>query len=148
VKRRGDSGHKDYSHRSTVDKLGIRDGDTVAVSVEGWKIDDQLLADIEARTERFNVRDEPAAVVLISADSATDVVSLLRDWRTRIRPEGGIWVLTPKRGFPGYVNQTDLIPAGQEAGLVDNKICSVSDDTSAIRFVIRIKDRQRSIRGS
>ena len=29
-----------------------------------------------------------------------------------------------------------LIPIGKRAGLVDNKTCSVDEETSAIRFVI------------
>ena len=42
---------------------------------------------------------------------------------------------------PGYVDQNDLIAAGGPAGLVDNKVCSVSDTVSAMRFVIRRVDR-------
>jgi hypothetical protein len=130
-----------------VDKLGIREGYSVAMAVEGWKIEGELLGEIEARVGGADVgKHEPFDVVLISADSGTDVADLLRSWRARTRPEGGIWVLTPKRGFPGYVNQSDLIPDGLEAGLVDNKTCSVSDDTSGIRFVIRVKDRPKRSR--
>jgi len=56
-------------------------------------------------------------------------------------------VFTAKRGQRSasgmdYLNQSDLIPLGLAAGLVDNKICSVSDTESAMRFVIRRKDRQ------
>jgi len=71
----------------------------------------------------------------------TDVVRVLSTWRARIDPAGGIWLLTPKRGQPGYVDQRELILAGPSAGLVDNKICSVDDTTSAMRFVIRRADR-------
>ncbi|MBF8284155.1 MAG: hypothetical protein HW378_3070, partial [Anaerolineales bacterium] len=39
------------------------------------------------------------------------------------------------------LNQTDLIPLGLAAGLVDNKTCSVSENESGMRFVIRRKDR-------
>jgi len=142
VERSADSGHRDYSHRSTVDKLGIREGHAVSFVNEAWKIDDELRRDVLARTGRPPAReDEPVDIALISADSETDVVSALREWRRRIRPEGGIWVLTPKRGQPGYVNQSDLIPDGLEAGLVDNKTCSASGTISGIRFVIRVKDR-------
>jgi hypothetical protein len=51
-------------------------------------------------------------------------------------------VLTPKRGLPGYVNTADLIPLGAAAGLVDNKVCSVSERVSGMRFVIRRVDRR------
>jgi hypothetical protein len=51
-------------------------------------------------------------------------------------------MLTPKRGRPGYINQTELIPMGLEADLVDNKTCSVSNNVSGIRFVIRREHRE------
>ena len=86
---------------------------------------------------------ESANVVLITADASTDVVRLLGEWKGRIRSAGGIWVFTPKRGQPGYVNGTDLIGMGAAAGLVDNKTCSVSQTISGMRFVIRLRDRAR-----
>jgi len=39
------------------------------------------------------------------------------------------------------MNQDTLIPFGLDAGLVDNKICSISDNESAMRFVIRKSER-------
>jgi hypothetical protein len=80
-------------------------------------------------------------VVLVGADASTDVHTVLTTWRKRIDPAGGIWLLTPKRGQHGYVDQRELILAGPDAGVVDNKICSVDAQTSAMRFVIRKADR-------
>ena len=135
----------DYSHRSTTDKLGIKSGSRVAFVYHAFPLDEALRREALERTARpVAATDEPADVVLIAADASTDVVALLREWRERIDPAGGIWLLTPKRGRPGYVNGTDLIAAGGEAGLVDNKICSVSDTVSGMRFVIRRRDRIRA----
>ena len=80
-------------------------------------------------------------MVLVGADASTDVEAVLKRWRQRLDQAGGIWLLTPKRGQPGYVDQTELILTGPAAGVVDNKICSVSDTLSGIRFVIRKADR-------
>jgi hypothetical protein len=135
---------RDYSHRSTVDKLGIKPGSRVAFAAAPVPIDPDLRAqalDRAGRTEAAG--DEPVDVALIGADASTDVTATLRQWRARIDQAGGIWLLTPKRGQPGYVDQTLLILAGPDAGVVDNKICSVSDTVSAMRFVIRKADRQR-----
>jgi hypothetical protein len=103
-----------------------------------WRLDDELRLSVLDRTGRA-VADagEPPRVVLVAADVSTDATSVLREWRSRIHPAGGIWFLTPKRGQPGYVDQTRLIVAGGQAGVVDNKVCSVSDTVSALRFVIR-----------
>ena len=133
---------RDYSHRDVVDKLGIKPGFALAFDQAPVAID------VDLRARALNKAGRPAAadeervdVVLIGADASTDVDAVLGHWRQRIDPAGGIWMLTPKRGQPGYVDQRELILAGPAAGLVDNKTCSVSDTTSAIRFVIRKIDR-------
>jgi hypothetical protein len=133
---------RDYSHRSVVDKLGIKPGHAVAFQAAPRVIANDLQAEALERAGRDPAAaDEPADVVLVGADDTTDVHTVLSFWRTRIDPAGGIWLLTPKRGQPGYLDQRELIQAGPAAGLVDNKICSVDDHTSALRFVIRKTDR-------
>jgi hypothetical protein len=133
---------RDYSHRQVVDKLGVKPGNAVAFAADAGEIDDWLRGDIASRAGRETAgEDEPVDIVIASIDDRTDVVQLLRDWRSRLRPSGGIWLLAPKRGRPGYVRLDALIPFGLLAGLVDNKICSISDTQSAIRFVIRRRDR-------
>ena len=133
---------RDYSHRDVVDKLGIKPGHAVAFDQAPVPVDPALRARALDKAGRPAAADaEPVDVVLIGADASTDVVTLLARWRKRIDPAGGIWLLTPKRGQPGYIDQRDLILIGPSAGVVDNKICSVSDTTSAMRFVIRKVDR-------
>jgi len=133
---------RDYSHRDVVDKLGIKPGFAVAFAEDPLPIDLSLRERILDRTGRPEAADdEPVDVVLIGADTSTDATATLKRWRARIDQAGGIWLLTPKRGQPGYVDQRDLILAGPSAGVVDNKICSVSETLSAMRFVIRKADR-------
>jgi hypothetical protein len=67
---------------------------------------------------------------------------MLRAYRARMKPAGGIWLVTPKRGRPGYIRGEDLIPIGLSERLVDNKVCSVSEGLSGMRFVIRREDRR------
>ena len=137
---------RDYSHREVVDKLGIKPGFALAFVAAPREIDADLRTRALARSGRGAVvdeanEDEPLDVVLVGADETTDVHNVLSTWRARIDPAGGIWLLTPKRGQPGYVDQRLLIEAGPAAGVVDNKICSIDDKTSALRFVIRKTDR-------
>jgi Protein of unknown function (DUF3052) len=133
---------RDYSHRDAVDKLGIKPGYAVAFAAAPLAIDAALQARVLDRAGRSEAAaDEPADVVLVGADASTDVDTILKHWRAHIDQAGGIWLLTPKRGQPGYIDQTELIHAGQVAGVVDNKICSVSDTLSGMRFVIRKADR-------
>jgi hypothetical protein len=133
---------RDYSHRDIVDKLGIKPGFALAFDQAPLAVDPDLRARALAKAGRAEAADdEPLDVVLVGADASTEVETVLGRWRTRIDPAGGIWLLTPKRGQPGYVDQTELILAGPAAGVVDNKTCSVSDTVSGIRFVIRTVDR-------
>jgi hypothetical protein len=133
---------KDYAHRDVVDKLSIKPGHVVAFDCEAGKIDDALHQRILERAGRAPAaEDEVVDVVLAFVDNTTDVIEVLQRWRTRLKPTGGIWLLTARRGQPGYVDQRELIAAGLQAGVVDNKVCSISPMISAMRFVIRKKDR-------
>jgi hypothetical protein len=124
-----------------VDKLGIKPGDVVFFANAAGYLDEPLRQRILARVGRPVADDEPADVILADVDEATDAVDLLRRCKPRLNSTGGVWLLTRKRGQPDYVDQRALIAAGQQAGLVDNKVCSVSDAVSAMRFVIRRADR-------
>ncbi len=134
---------RDYSQRDVVDKLGIKPGFALAFDAAPLEVDVGLRTRALERAGRPEAADgEPVDVVLVGADASTEVETVLRQWRARIDQAGGIWLLTPKRGQAGYVDQTELILAGPGAGVVDNKICSVSDTVSGMRFVIRKADRK------
>jgi hypothetical protein len=131
---------KDYSDRSVVDKLGIKLGAAVAFEEAAGVLDGALEAEVLSRANLVE-GDERPDVVLVAADASVDAVAVLHRWKARLAPAGGVWLLTPKRGQVGYLDQRELIAAGLTAGLVDNKVCSVSDTISAMRFVIRRADR-------
>jgi hypothetical protein len=133
---------RDYSHRDVLDKLGIKPGYALAFGESPAPIDPELCSRALERVGRAKAADgEPVDVVLVGADASTDVERVLKQWRQRIDQAGGIWLLTPKRGQPGYVDQRELILAGTNSGVVDNKTCSVTDTHSGMRFVIRKVDR-------
>jgi hypothetical protein len=135
---------KDYSHRDITDKLGLKPGFAVRVVGKG---DKALLARVREKTGRKMISDGTLAdVILYWPEAAEAITPTLTELRAAIVPNGGIWVLTAKKGCRSasgmeYLNQTDLIPLGLAAGLVDNKTCSVSENESGMRFVIRRKDR-------
>ena len=132
-----------YQDRDALDKLGIQPGHAVAFANAIGEIDSALPQRIIERTGRpLATEDEALDIVLAVIDGTADTVELLKKWRQRLLPNGGIWLLTAKRGQPDYVDQRELIAAGQQAGVVDNKICAISSTVSAMRFVIRKKDRR------
>jgi Protein of unknown function (DUF3052) len=135
---------KDYAHRDVTDKLGVKPGAAVRVVGRG---DAELLTRVRAKAgRRLSNAHERADVILYWPRTAEEITPTLQELRDAIQPAGGIWVVTAKRdrtsatGMP-YLNQDAVIPLGLAAGLVDNKACSVSENESAMRFVIRKKDR-------
>ncbi len=103
-----------------------------------------LLAEIKARTGRdwlSGAGPEKADLGLELVDSSHDLLTILHRWEKRLTPAGGIWLFTPKRGQNGYIDQRELIEMGKLTSLVDNKSCSVSENLSGLRFVIRKSQR-------
>lgn len=133
-----------YAAKDVVDKLGVRPGD--AVLFAGTERDAALTKRIRAKAGRPAARTgEPADVIVFWPNNPGEVTSELRELRERISVNGAIWVITAKRdkdrpGRPYLGN--DVIALGLAAALVDNKVCSVSEDDTAIRFVIRKSDRR------
>ena len=62
----------------------------------------------------------------------------------QLAPAGMLWVSWPKKtsGVTTDMNENDVRRIGLDAGLVDVKVCAVSEVWSGLKFVIRIKDRK------
>jgi hypothetical protein len=63
----------------------------------------------------------------------------------RLAPAGMLWVSWPKKtsGVVTDLNENDVMRIGLAAGLVDVKVCTVSEVWSGLKFVVRVKDRGR-----
>ncbi len=134
---------KSYAHRSMVEKLGIKPGMRVRTlgSVPGDLLDQvREVEDVEIVDADH---EEPAHVVLFALLEQSDAKPALARLRKGIVPEGAIWVLTRKKGQSNHIRQESLIPLGKAVGLVDNKVAGVDDETSAIRFVIPLAQREK-----
>ncbi len=59
---------------------------------------------------------------------------------------GMLWVSWPKKtsGVPADLTENDVRRIGLEAGLVDVKVCAVTEVWSGLKFVIRVSDRPKS----
>jgi len=62
----------------------------------------------------------------------------------QLAPAGMLWVSWPKKtsGVATDMNENDVRRIGLEAGLVDVKVCAVSEVWSGLKFVIRVRDRK------
>jgi hypothetical protein len=128
-----------YAARDVTDKLGIKEGAAVRFVGPG---NADLMARAEAKSGRPRVTARSKAnIILYWPRTVDEVAKTLAKLKTQITPDGGIWVLSAKKGGEPYLPDRRLIPLGLAAGLVDNKICSISDTQTAMRFVIRRSER-------
>ncbi|HEX8647855.1 MAG TPA: DUF3052 family protein [Thermoleophilaceae bacterium] len=125
--------HVDYSHRSTVQKLGIREGDRVEVAGD---VGPGLRRDVKEVTGRGLVKSGELDGAIVLVESVEEAEGCLDRYRPRLRDDGYLWLITWKRGHDAYINQMHLVPPAKERGLIDNKTCSVDEERSAIRFVV------------
>jgi hypothetical protein len=123
----------DYSHRSTVQKLGIKPDDRVEISGD---VGSGLRRDVKEAAGRGLVKsgDLDSAIVLV--ESEDEAKQAFIQYRPRLRDTGCLWMITRKRGHEGYINQMSLVPAAKKLALIDNKTCSIDEARSGIRFVV------------
>ena len=129
----------DYSHRTVVQKLGVKPAQRMEVAGD---VGTGLRRDLKATLGRGLVRSGELDGAVVLVESLDDARSVLARYRTRLRDTGYLWIVTRKRGHEGYVNQMSLVPLARESGLIDNKTCSIDDERSGIRFVV-----PRALRG-
>jgi hypothetical protein len=131
--------HRDYAHRSTVQKLGVQPGERLEVAGD---LGVALRRDLRESLGRGFVKSGELDGVIVLVGSIEEAEEALDRYRPRLRDTGYIWLVTWKRGRDGYVDQMKLVPPGKKRSLIDNKTCSVDDDRSGIRFVV-----PRALRG-
>jgi hypothetical protein len=130
--------HKDYSQTPLPRKLGIKDGSRVALqgAPHGFASD----LGVKPR-----LRGELDVVVLFSTKRG-ELTRAFAPLARRLAPDGGLWIAWPKKASKV---QSDLSfeivqTIGLDAGLVDNKSCSIDETWQALRFVYRLSDRPTS----
>ena len=128
---------RDYSHRSLLDKLGVKLGQRVAVlGVE----DAAFLKDLAARVPDFSRHASvgDADLIFFGAEDVKELARL-KTLARAIQKTGAIWVITPKGRKD--IRDVKVIAAGKAAGLVDNKVVGFSATHTSLRFVIPLANR-------
>jgi hypothetical protein len=124
---------RDYSHRSLVDKLGVKPDERIEITGD---VGTELRREVKERLGRGLVKSGELDGAIVLVQSLEEGEEVLRSYRSRLRDTGYVWLITRKRGHDTYVNQMDLVPAAKRALLIDNKTCSIDDSRSGIRFVV------------
>ena len=124
---------RDYSHRSTIQKLGVKPDERLEVSGD---VGAQLRRDLRETIGRGFIKSGELDGAIALVESLEEADKLLARYRPRLRDKGYIWLITWKRGHESYIDQMKLVPLGKLRALIDNKTCSIDDERSGIRFVV------------
>ena len=124
---------KDYSHRTVVQKLGVRPDDRIEITGD---VGTGLRGDVKDAIGRGLVRSGPLDGAVVMVESLPEAQEALVRYRARLREDGYLWLVTRKRGHDGYLDQMSIVPHAKRVGLIDNKTCSIDVDRSGIRFVV------------
>lgn len=138
------SGGAGYSGTPLAKKLGIKPGSRVALvgmprGFEGTLAG--LAAD--ASVARGVRRAGSIDVIVWQPGDAAALRAGFNGLADRLTAAGGLWVVWPKKASGIATDLSDGVvrAAGLDGGLVDNKVCAVSETLSGLRFVRRRRDR-------
>jgi hypothetical protein len=116
---------RDYSHRSRIDKLGVKPGMRVhAIGV------DELLPELAERDAQLV--EDGADIVFLGVEARGGLDAAAAAWE-RVAERGALWIVYPKG--VRTVTQNDVIAAGRALGLLDVKVVRFSDTHTGLRFV-------------
>lgn len=133
-----------YSGTPLPKKLGIRAGFRVQLANAPPDVRTELreaLAGCE-----FVKPEEPDTLdfAMIFTKSRAQLTSEFPRISKLLAPAGMLWVSWPKKssGVATDVNENVVRGIGLDAGLVDVKVCAVTEVWSGLKFVRRVKDRK------
>ncbi|MEA3214677.1 MAG: hypothetical protein QOJ19_833 [Acidimicrobiia bacterium] len=132
-----------YSGTPLARKLGIKEGARIALLGAPEGFDDELapLPDGVQVGRRLGP-DIDVAVLFVT--ERRDLERRFPAAARAVFPAGGFWVAWPKRAskVPTDLTEDVLREVGLPQGLVDNKVCAVTEVWSGLRFVWRRENRR------
>ena len=131
-----------YSGKPLAQKLGLKEGHRIA-TVNAPPELPVALGPLPDEIEIVGPSARDVDVVLLFARDAKTLESAFSAAVRRIRTAGMIWVAWPKRASKVETDLTEdrVREIGLAAGLVDVKVCAMTDVWSGLKFVRRLKDR-------
>lgn len=132
-----------YSGTPLPKKLGIKAGFRVQLA----NAPPEVLAELSAALSECEILKRGAALdfVMLFSKSGAELAQEFSRLATGLAPAGIFWVSWPKKssGVPSDLDENIVREIGLRAGLVDVKVCAVTEIWSGLKFVRRLKDRKR-----
>jgi hypothetical protein len=133
-----------YSGTPLVKKLGIGDGNTVALrgAPDGFL---QTLGELPDSVRVKGRVSGPVDVVVAFFIRRADLDRRLGALAEAVHPNGSLWIAWPKRssGVATDVTEDVVREVALPRGLVDNKVCAIDETWSGLRLVHRLSNRGR-----
>lgn len=133
-----------YSGTPLAAKLGIKAGHRIVLVSAPDEFDD-VLGELppDAVVSRSLPRSRRADVIVLFCGDEKSLVKGFDRAARALDFAGGLWVAWPKKssGVKTDLDENVVRAHGLATGLVDNKVCAVTDVWSGLRFVYRVKDR-------
>jgi hypothetical protein len=132
-----------YSGTPLAKKLGIKPGIRIAFL--------KLPPEVEAELKEYlcscrRVHSGILDFAMIFSQAPQSLENEVARFAARLVPAGILWVSWPKKssGVVTDLTENEVRRIGLAAGLVDVKVCAVSEIWSGLKFVIRLKDRGKA----
>lgn len=119
-----------------ADKLGLKPGLSARISGD---FDPDFLAELSARQVELAGPRKKSDLVFYLASRTADLSNVAK-LASDLTPDGALWIVFPK-GVP-EIREIEVLTAGREAGLKDNKVASFSATHTALKFVIPVANRR------
>lgn len=131
-----------YSGTPLAKKLGIKEGMVIRLVNPP---DDYASFFTDLPTDITFTKDAAIAKQMVHYFTK-DITALKKDivaLRQEIFPNGSIWISWPKKAakIPCNITEDDIRQLALANGLVDVKVCAVSDIWSGLKLVVPVKDR-------
>ncbi len=129
-----------YSGTPLAKKLGVREG----ASVRFIQAPDGFLEGLaEMEPSACFDGEAPFDVILLFSTKKADLERHLPVAIQELKRDGGLWTCWPKKAskVPADIAEDDLRRIILPLGLVDNKVCAVTEVWSGLRFVWRKENR-------
>ena len=131
-----------YSGTPLPKKLGLKDGLRVQFIAAPADVRAELM-DALAGCQLVRDQKGPLDFAMVFTKSKTELTKEFRTISKLLAPAGMLWVSWPKKssGVATDLDENRVRGVGLAAGLVDVKVCAVTDVWSGLKFVRRLKDR-------
>jgi len=131
-----------YSGTPLAKKLGIKDDFHIdLINAPEYYL--CLFTDLPANLYFENDKDSKIDLIHFFTKSQEEYKTILSQLKTRIKPNGSIWISWPKKAskVPTDITEDIIRNFALQIGLVDIKVCAIDEIWSGLKLVIPVRNR-------